>query len=204
MSKHAVRKTTSLWDPAILRPAAFDSFKKLDPRLMARNPVMFVVEVGCVLVTVLFVYDLARGAPVDVKFNVQLILWLWFTVLFANFAEAMAEGRGKAQAATLRKMRTTTMAARIRKAGDAQKLTPGDPAGNGDEVPATDLKRGDVVLVRTGTGRYWGADGHLVGASRFVDIERTPNDDPKELRPDDADDRDWHVLTVQSLADDAG
>src|SRR3954471_5996706 len=105
MSKHDIRKAASLWDPAIIRPAIGDAFKKLNPRTMARNPVMFVVEIGSLLVSILFVYDLARGAPVDVKFQVQLIVWLWFTVLFANFAEAMAEGRGKAQAATLRKMR---------------------------------------------------------------------------------------------------
>src|ERR1700733_11262213 len=127
MSKHQVRKTQSLWDPAIVSPAILDAFRKLNPRVMAKNPVMFVVEVGCALVTVLFVHDLATGQSVNAKLTVQLILWLWFTVLFANFAEAMAEGRGKAQAATLRKMRTTTTAQRIRSAGDETKLTPGLP-----------------------------------------------------------------------------
>src|SRR5262245_6039686 len=122
MSKHQVRKVQSLWDPAIIEPAIVDALKKLDPRVMAKNPVMFVVEVGSLLVSVLFVYNIARGAPVDIKLNVQLILWLWFTVLFANFAEAMAEGRGKAQADTLRKMRTTSMAVRIRAAGDDRPL----------------------------------------------------------------------------------
>src|SRR6185437_8986598 len=122
MSKHQVRKVQSLWDPSIIRPAIVDAFKKLDPRVMARNPVMFVVEVGAVVVTLLVVHATVAGAHVDLKFNVQLILWLWFTVVFANFAEAMAEGRGKAQAATLRKMRTTTMATRIRKAGDESRL----------------------------------------------------------------------------------
>src|SRR5215471_19982005 len=117
MSKHA-RQAASLWDPTIVRPAIVDAFKKLNPRVMAKNPVMFVVEIGCILVSVLFVRSLMMGSTVDIKFNVQLIVWLWFTVVFANFAEAMAEGRGKAQAATLRKMRTTTMARRIRKAGD--------------------------------------------------------------------------------------
>src|SRR5262249_50982546 len=132
MSKHQVRKVQSLWDPVIIKPAIGDAIKKLDPRVMAKNPVMFVVEVGSLLVTFLVVEKVATGQAVDLKFNVQLILWLWFTVLFANFAEAMAEGRGKAQAATLRKMRTTTMAARIRKSGDEAKLVPGKPEGKGE------------------------------------------------------------------------
>jgi K+-transporting ATPase ATPase B chain len=106
MTSHQVHRSASLWDAKIVRSALVDALRKLDPRVMAKNPVMFVVEVGSLLVTTLFVYDLARGAHVDVRFNAQLIAWLWFTVLFANFAEAMAEGRGKAQAATLRKMRT--------------------------------------------------------------------------------------------------
>jgi potassium-transporting ATPase ATP-binding subunit len=167
MSKHPVRKATSLWDPAILKPAIGDAFKKLNPRTMARNPVMFVVEVGCILVTVLFVYDLARGAPVDALFNVQLILWLWFTVFFANFAEAMAEGRGKAQAATLRKMRTTAMAVRIRKAGDAVAFSSGKFTGKGEEIPATDLKRGDVVLVEA--NQLIPADGEILEGIASVD-----------------------------------
>jgi K+-transporting ATPase ATPase B chain len=167
MSKHQVRKAQSLWDPNIIKPAIVDAVKKLDPRVMAKNPVMFVVEVGAILVTVLVVAALARGAAVDLKFNVQLILWLWFTVLFANFAEAMAEGRGKAQAATLRKMRTTTMAVRIRQAGDAQKLTPGEPKDKGNEVPATDLKRGDVVLVLA--NQMIPADGEILEGIASVD-----------------------------------
>jgi K+-transporting ATPase ATPase B chain len=168
MAKHQVRKTQSLWDPVIIKPAIGDAFKKLDPRVMAKNPVMFVVEVGSVLVTVLVAVNLAQGAPVDLKFNVQLILWLWFTVLFANFAEAMAEGRGKAQAATLRKMRTTTMAVRMRKAGDETRLPPGKPEGQGgDEVPATELKRGDVVFVVA--GQLVPADGEILEGIASVD-----------------------------------
>jgi K+-transporting ATPase ATPase B chain len=168
MSKHQVRKAQSLWDPAIIRPALADAVKKLDPRVMAKNPVMFVVEVGSLLVTVLVAYDIARGAPVDLKLNVQLILWLWFTVLFANFAEAMAEGRGKAQAATLRKMRTTTMAVRMRKAGDQTPIAPGKPAGmGGEEIPATELKRGDVVFVVA--GQLIPADGEIIEGIASVD-----------------------------------
>jgi K+-transporting ATPase ATPase B chain len=168
MSKHEVHKARSLWDPTIVKPAIGEAFKKLDPRVMAKNPVMFVVEVGSVLVTVLVVHDLARGAPVDLKFNIQLILWLWFTVLFANFAEAMAEGRGKAQAATLRKMRTTTMAVRMRRAGDATPIAPGKPAGRpGEEVSATELKRGDVVYIEA--GQLIPADGEILEGVASVD-----------------------------------
>ena len=167
MSKRSVHQTKSLWDPAILRPAALDALKKLNPRTMAKNPVMFVVEIGALLVTVLFLFDLARGATVDMKFQIQLIVWLWFTVLFANFAEAMAEGRGKAQAATLRKMRTTTTAVRIRKAGYATKLVPGHAKGQGDTVSATDLRRGDVVLVPA--GELIPADGEIIEGIASVD-----------------------------------
>jgi potassium-transporting ATPase ATP-binding subunit len=167
MTRHQVRKSASIWDPAIVRPAALDALRKLHPRTMAKNPVMFVVEVGSALVSVLFVYDLARGAPVDVKFNVQLIVWLWFTVLFANFAEAMAEGRGKAQAATLRKMRTTTTARRIRHAGDETPLAPGPDPTTGGEVAATDLVRGDVVYLRAGD--LIPADGEILEGVASVD-----------------------------------
>jgi K+-transporting ATPase ATPase B chain len=167
MSKHVVRKTQSIWDPAILRPAARDALKKLDPRVMAKNPVMFVVEVGATLVTVLVIYNAARGAAQDLRLNLQLILWLWFTVLFANFAEAMAEGRGKAQAATLRKMRTTTTAQRIRSAGDETKLAPGLPKIATPEVPATELKRGDVVLVVA--NQMIPADGEIIEGIASVD-----------------------------------
>src|ERR1700733_11625469 len=167
MSKHQVRKTQSLWDPAIVSPAILDAFRKLNPRVMAKNPVMFVVEVGCALVTALFAHDLATGRPVDAKLTIQLILWLWFTVLFANFAEAMAEGRGKAQAATLRKMRTTTTAQRIRKAGEDAPLAKGLPEDKGAEVPATELKRGDVVLVVA--GQLIPADGEILEGIASVD-----------------------------------
>src|SRR5579862_3400020 len=95
----------SLFDPAIVKRAVVDSFKKLDPRLVAKNPVMFVVEVGSVITTYYIFKEFITGAT-DKWFVLQVCLWLWFTVLFANFAEAMAEGRGKAQADTLRKAKT--------------------------------------------------------------------------------------------------
>src|SRR5665213_3188735 len=100
---------STMLDPAILLPAIGQSFVKLDPRVLIKNPVMFVVEVVASLTTVIFLRDLATHGPY-LGFTFQIILWLWVTVLFANFAEAVAEGRGKAQAATLRKARTETMA----------------------------------------------------------------------------------------------
>src|SRR6185369_7104269 len=99
----------NLFDPPIVKRAARDAFVKLDPRRVAKNPVMFVVFVGSVLTTLLIVRDLSTGRTADLGFTVQVTLWLWFTVLFANFAEAMAEGRGKAQADTLRRAKTETL-----------------------------------------------------------------------------------------------
>src|SRR3974390_851412 len=99
------RKSKSLWDKKIVTRAAADSLVKLDPRTMMKNPVMFVVEIGAALLTLTIVRDVLRHSP-GFAFEVQIPLWLWFTAFFANFAEAMAEGRGKAQADTLRKSRT--------------------------------------------------------------------------------------------------
>jgi K+-transporting ATPase ATPase B chain len=135
ISKKAVR-ARPLLDPPIVKRAIRDSFVKLHPRLMMKNPVMFVVEVGAAMTTLEIVKDLAMG--VNIGFTFQITLWLWFTVLFANFAEAMAEGRGKAQADTLRKTKTETMAKRL-KNGKKCEL-----------VAATELRRGDVVLVERG------------------------------------------------------
>ncbi len=130
---------TTLLDPKILWPAVGSSFVKLDPRAMIKSPVMFVVEVVAALTTVIFVRDLAIGAP-HLLFAFQIIIWLWFTVLFANFAEAVAEGRGKAQADSLRRTRTETQA----------KLLVGDDRTKFETVPGTSLKVGDVVLVEAG------------------------------------------------------
>ncbi|MGH6819093.1 MAG: potassium-transporting ATPase subunit KdpB, partial [Methylovirgula sp.] len=128
-------------DPQILVAAIVESFKKLDPRLLIRNPVMFTVEVVAALVTILFFRDIATGRG-HYGFAFQIILWLWFTVLFANFAEAVAEGRGKAQAATLRRSKTEA---------NAKLLSNGDKAnGAWRSVPATSLKPGDIVLVEAG------------------------------------------------------
>ena len=102
-------KSASIMDARILWPAIGGAFKKLNPRTLIKNPVMFVVAVVSALTTVLFVRDLITGGG-DFGFTLQIIIWLWFTVLFANFAEAVAEGRGKAQADSLRKARTETQA----------------------------------------------------------------------------------------------
>jgi potassium-transporting ATPase ATP-binding subunit len=130
---------STLGDPKILGPAVLDALRKLDPRVMIRNPVMFTVEVVATLTTVLFIRDLVTGSG-GLGFAFQINLWLWFTVLFANFAEAVAEGRGKAQAATLRKAKTETVAKRLADVSDTK----------WQSVPATQLRKGDVVLVETG------------------------------------------------------
>src|SRR5471030_3135152 len=122
-----------LFDPPIVKRAITDSLIKLNPRKMMKNPVMFVVEVGAVMTSVLAVRDFAAGSAVA-GFTFQITLWLWFTVLFANFAEAMAEGRGKAQADTLRKTKTETTARRLIN-------------GRIETVSATLLRSGDIVRV---------------------------------------------------------
>ena len=130
----------SFLNASIVVPALAAAFKKLDPRVLVRNPVMFVVEVVAALTTLLFLRDLVAGRA-DLGFSFQINLWLWFTVLFANFAEAVAEGRGKAQAASLRRTRTETIA----------KLLTGGPDSTGyQEVAATSVKPGDIVLVEAG------------------------------------------------------
>jgi K+-transporting ATPase ATPase B chain len=126
----AEKKSKSLWDAKIIRRALVDAVVKLDPRTMMKNPVMFVVEVGSVLTTILLFHE-----KQSFGFNLQITLWLWFTVLFANFAEAMAEGRGKAQADTLRKARAETEAKRVLANGTTE------------TVPSSKLRSGDVVMV---------------------------------------------------------
>src|SRR3981189_3119239 len=130
---------STLGDPKILGPAVLDALRKLDPRLMVRSPVMFTVEVVATLTPVLFIRDLVTGAG-GLGFSFQINLWLWFTVLFANFAEAVAEGRGKAQAATLRKAKTETVAKRLVNTTDNKWM----------EVPAPKLRKGALVLVEAG------------------------------------------------------
>src|SRR5579863_645847 len=142
-----------LLDPPIVKRAIGDSFLKLNPRLMMKNPVMFVVEIGAVMTTILMVRDFAAGSSIA-GFTFQITLWLWFTVLFANFAEAMAEGRGKAQADTLRKTKTETTARRQRN-------------GSFETVPATQLRAGDVV--RVDAGETIPGDGDVIEGIASVD-----------------------------------
>jgi K+-transporting ATPase ATPase B chain len=127
-------KPKTLWDARIVRKALLDSMIKLNPRTMMKNPVMFVVEVGSVITTVLLVQDIVRHTG-TFSFDLQITLWLWFTVLFANFAEAMAEGRGKAQAETLRRAKSETVANRLL------------PDGKIEKVPGSKLRVGDLVMV---------------------------------------------------------
>ena len=144
----------SIWDPALVRAGLIDALVKLDPRVMIKNPVMFVVEIGAALTTVLLVRDITAGDSA-IGFELQITLWLWATVLFANLAEAMAEGRGKAQADTLRKARTETVANRIGSSGQTE------------TVPAASLRTGDVVLVKA--GEFIPSDGEIIEGVASVD-----------------------------------
>ena len=143
-----------LFDPEILKRATKESFVKLNPRIVAKNPVMFVVEVGAALTTVFVVKEGIVGAG-GLLFGVQIALWLWFTVLFANFAEAMAEARGKAQADNLRKTKTDTI---------AKKLLPNDKF---EMIPASSLRAGDVVFVEA--GYLIPGDGEVIEGIASVD-----------------------------------
>jgi K+-transporting ATPase ATPase B chain len=147
----------SLWNPAILRQSALDSFRKLDPRLMVKNPVMLVVEIGSVLTSVLLIQGVIQHQG-SFAFNLQITLWLWFTVLFANFAEAMAEGRGKAQADTLRKAKGETMAIRLKNESK-------DSARQ--EVSSAALRSGDIIYVEAGL--YIPGDGEVIEGVASVD-----------------------------------
>jgi K+-transporting ATPase ATPase B chain len=144
----------SLADSAILSRAILDSFRKLNPRTMVKNPVMFVVEVGAVLTTIQLTWNVFHVAG-HLGFGLQITLWLWFTVLFANFAEAMAEGRGKAQADTLRKARADTQARCLRANGCIETLA------------SSKLRSGDVVVVAV--GEFIPGDGEVIEGVASVD-----------------------------------
>src|SRR6476619_1906695 len=149
-------KEHSLFDPEIVRPAIGESFRKLAPQIVIKNPVMFVVEIGSVLTTLILFRDMIRptagSQPLWFTFNVSF--WLWFTVVFANFAEAVAEGRGKAQAASLRKMRKDVEARRV-------------VDGREESVPASALRKGDTVVVEA--GQYIPGDGEIIEGIASVD-----------------------------------
>ncbi|HEX7910490.1 MAG TPA: potassium-transporting ATPase subunit KdpB [Paraburkholderia sp.] len=156
MTEH--NATRSMFDPALLRPAIVDSFKKLTPRTQFRNPVMFCVYVGSILTTILWIAALGGQAEAPAGFILAVTLWLWFTVLFANFAEALAEGRSKAQAASLRSAKKDVM---------AKKLNEPHPKSPIRVMTASDLRRGDVVLVETGD--VIPADGEVIDGVASVD-----------------------------------
>jgi K+-transporting ATPase ATPase B chain len=154
MTPNPQAKGTSFGDRKILRNAIIDSFWKLDPRLMVKNPVMFVVEVGALITLVVLVADIVQHTG-NFRFGLQITLWLWFTVLFANFAEAMAEGRGKAQAETLRKARAETEARKLRQDGTIELL------------PSSKLRSGDVVVVAA--CEFIPGDGEVIEGVASVD-----------------------------------
>jgi len=159
------RKKLAMFDPALVKPAIQDSFKKLDPRVQWRNPVMFVVYAGSILTTLLWLQAIGGKGDAPAGFILAVALWLWFTVLFANFAEALAEGRSKAQAASLRSMKKETHAKKLpgARAGAERNTVP----GGWDSVAATDLRKGDIVLVEAGDTVP--ADGEVIEGVASVD-----------------------------------
>ncbi len=160
MAGQTTMKARPLFERAILRRAVLDAFRKLDPRQQLKNPVMLVVSVGALMTSALLIRDVLTGHTDDLGFNLQITLWLWFTVLFANFAEAMAEGRGKAQADSLRKTRTQMMARRL--------LNGNLNSTNKEErVPASQLKKGDLVVCEAGD--VIPGDGEVVEGIASVD-----------------------------------
>jgi K+-transporting ATPase ATPase B chain len=154
MARIPKTKASALTEKKILKRAVQDSFRKLHPRTMVKNPVMFVVEVGAMITSIQLVWDGFHHAGL-IAFGLQITLWLWFTVLFANFAEAMAEGRGKAQAETLRKARSETEAHRLTKEGRTE------------TVPGSKLRAGDVVIVCAGD--FIPGDGEVIEGVASVD-----------------------------------
>ena len=153
----SMKRELSLFDPEIVQPAVWESFRKLMPQHVIKNPVMFMVEIGSVLTTLIFLRDLVAPTPGSqpLWFTAAVSFWLWFTVVFANFAEAVAEGRGKAQAATLRKMRKETTARRL---VDGKRE---------ERVPASALRKGDVVVIEA--GELIPGDGEVIEGIASVD-----------------------------------
>src|SRR5579875_698833 len=154
MTRTYATKTRVLSERKMLKRVFQDSFRKLHPRTMVKNPVMFVVEIGAAITSIQLVWNAVHHAGL-IEFGLQITLWLWFTVLFANFAEAMAEGRGKAQAEALRKARAET---------EAHLLTQN---GNVETVPGSKLHIGDVVIVRA--GEFIPGDGEVIEGIASVD-----------------------------------
>jgi K+-transporting ATPase ATPase B chain len=169
----ATTKQLSLFDSVILKQAVAASFRKLAPKHVAKNPVMFVVEVGSVLTTLVFIRDLFQANPVAPRWFTGLIaIWLWFTVVFANFAEAVAEGRGKAQADALRKMRRTA---------EARKLVD----GREQRVPADSLRKGDMVVCEAGD--FIPGDGEVAEGVASVDESAVTGESAPVIRESGGD-----------------
>jgi K+-transporting ATPase ATPase B chain len=152
------RTRLSMFDRSLMGPAVLDSLRKLDPRVQWRNPVMFVVYVGAILTTVLWVQALAGQGEAPAWFIFNVAIWLWFTLVFANFAEALAEGRSKAQAAALRGLKQTVLAKKLGDRDDRTRYT---------RVPAPELRRGDLVYVEAGD--HIPADGEVLEGAASVD-----------------------------------
>ncbi|MBX7190425.1 MAG: potassium-transporting ATPase subunit KdpB [Sandaracinaceae bacterium] len=191
-------QTRPLFESAIVRAAIVDSFVKLDPRRMVRNPVMFVVEIGSAFTTLLFVHALVTGeGDASPWFVLSVSLWLWFTVLFANFAEAMAEGRGKAQADTLRKARKDVAAVRL--------LEPRRDATS-ERIPSSQLRKDDLVLVEA--GQLIPSDGEIVEGVASVDESAITGESAPVIRESGGDRSavtggtrvlsDWLVIRITS------
>src|SRR5712671_74845 len=180
----AKARQLSLFDRRILWSAALDSLRKLAPQRVARNPVMFVVEIGSVLTTAIWLRDLTAPPPGAAPrwFTLAVSLWLWFTVIFANFAEAVAEGRGKAQADTLRRMRQDTIARKVRTWPAPEDVI---PVANEEMIPASRLKKGDLVVVEA-NGLIPG-DGEVIEGIVFVDETATTGESAPVIRESGGD-----------------
>ena len=189
------RQKLSMFDRSLLVPVVADAFRKLDPRVQWRNPVMFVVYVGAILTTVLWIQALAGRGEAPGWFILNVAIWLWFTLLFANFAEALAEGRSKAQAAALRGLKQTVT---------AKKLFNPQDRSRSSAVRASDLRRGDVVLVEAGD--YIPADGEVLEGAASVDESAITGESAPVIRESGGDFSavtggtrvisDWIVITV--------
>lgn len=190
-------KTKSLFDPAIVIPAIVDSIKKLNPKHQIKNPVMFVVLVGSVLTSGLYIQAIVARGEAPASFILAITLWLWFTLIFANFAEAMAEGRGKAQAASLKKARRDT---------PAKKLLSPKYGSNYETVSATTIKKGDVVLIEAGD--IIPMDGEIIEGVASVDESAITGESAPVIRESGGDRSavtggtrvlsDWLVVRVSS------
>jgi len=189
------RRKLSMFDRALVGPALVESFRKLDPRIQWRNPVMFVVYIGSVLTTALWVQAITGQGEAPAWFIANVAIWLWFTVLFANFAEALAEGRSKAQAAALRGLKQTVF---------AKKLTSVKERSRHTSVRADQLRKGDVVLVETGD--YIPADGEVIEGAASVDESAITGESAPVIRESGGDFSavtggtrvlsDWIVITI--------